>query len=102
MGLQIEEQETHLSFMRGDERAVIYTSDTTIMTKLNNLVELAGTDWKVEKVAKLSRTGEIIGITYSCPVNFVSFRKKAVQREYTEEQRKAIGERLRRNPYYEP
>lgn len=41
MGLQIEEQETHISFMRGDQRAIIYTSDTTMMTKFNKLVEIA-------------------------------------------------------------
>lgn len=27
MGLMIEEQETHINFSRGDERAKIYTSD---------------------------------------------------------------------------
>ena len=44
MGLMIEEQETHISFSRGDKRAKIYTSDTTTMTKLNKLVELQGTE----------------------------------------------------------
>ena len=34
MGLMIEEQETHVNFNRNDERATIYTSDTTMMTKL--------------------------------------------------------------------
>ena len=94
MGLQIEEQETHISFMRGDERAIIYTSDTTMMTKFNKLVETASTEWKKEEVATLPRTGEIIGITYSCPVNFVSYRTKAIKRELTEEQKKEISERL--------
>ncbi len=94
MGLQIEEQETHISWMRGDERAVIYTSDTTMMTKLNKLVGLAETEWKKEEVTILPRTGEIIGITYSCPVNFVSYRTKAVTRELTPEQKAAIRDRL--------
>lgn len=44
MGLTIEEQETHINFSRGDSRAEIYTSDTTMMTKLNKLVELPGTE----------------------------------------------------------
>lgn len=94
MGLQIEEQETHISFMRGDERAVIYTSDTTMMTKFNKLVNIAGTEWKTEEVARLPRTGEIIGITYSCPVNFVSYRTKAVSRKLTQEQKAEISRRL--------
>lgn len=52
MGLMIEEQETHINFSRGDERAKIYTSDTTTMTKLNKLVELQGTEWRLEGVTK--------------------------------------------------
>lgn len=94
MALQIEEQETHVNFMRGDARASIYTSDTTMMTKFNKLVEINGVDWKVEEVARLPRTGEVIGITYSCPVSFVSYRRKAIVREYTPEQRKQIADRL--------
>lgn len=94
MALQIEEQETHVNFMRGDARARIYTSDTTMMTKFNKLVEAAGKDWIVEEVHRLQKTGEVIGITYSCPVSFVSYRKKAVSREYTTEQKKQIADRL--------
>ena len=94
MALQIEEQETHVNFMRGDERARIYTSDTTMMTKFNKLVEAAGKDWMVEEVHRLQKTGEVVGITYSCPVSFVSYRKKAVAREYTMEQKEQIANRL--------
>lgn len=93
MGLMIEEQETHINFRRGDERAKIYTSDSTTMTKLNKLVELHGTEWKLEEVHR-SQYGEIIGKTYSCPVSF-SFRKKRVQRNLSKEQRQEIASRLR-------
>ncbi len=95
MSLSIEEQETHVNFMRGDERAKIYTTDTTMMTKLNKLVELQDTEWKLESVSKL-KTGEEIARTYSCPVSFLSFRSKRVCRTYTEEQRKEISNRLRK------
>ena len=94
MGLMIEEQETHISFSRGDKRAKIYTSDTTTMTKLNKLVELQGPEWKLEGVTKL-KSGEIIGKTYSCPVSLISFRKKRVQRNLSEEQRHEIASRFR-------
>lgn len=96
MALQIEEQETHINFMRGDERAKIYTSDTTMMTKFNKLVEIAGKDWMVEEVARLPRTGEIIGITYSCPVSFVSYRSKDRTGNMSEEQRQQSRERMER------
>lgn len=94
MSLAVEEQETHINFSRGDERAKIYTSDTTTMTKLNKLVELQGTEWKLEEVHR-SQYGEIIGKTYSCPVSFISFRKKRVQRDLSEEKRQEIASRLR-------
>lgn len=93
MGLTIEEQETNINFGRGDERAYIYTSDSTMMTKFNKLVELQGTEWKLEEVGSL-KTGEVIGKTYSCPVSFVSYRSKRVVREYTEEQKTEIARRL--------
>ena len=44
MSLLIKEQETHINFNRDNERATVYTSDTTMMTKLNKLVELPGTE----------------------------------------------------------
>lgn len=79
MGLSIEEQETHINFMRGDERAEVYTTDTTTMTKLNRLVEAAGTEWKLERETVLH--GSMIGRTYSCPVSFITFRSKSRKQE---------------------
>ena len=55
MSLMVEEQETHINFMREDKRAVIYTSDTTMITKLNKLVEKSDTEWKKEINRKDSR-----------------------------------------------
>lgn len=98
MGLSIEEQETHINFVRGDGRARIYTSNSTMMTKFNKLVEIAGADWKLEKVERLDAS--IIGCTYSCPVSFISYRSKRIKRELTEEQREQARknmERLNRN-----
>ena len=66
-----------------------------MITKLNKLVELPDTEWKLESVAKL-KNGEIVGKTYSCPVNFISFRKKKVERVYSETEKKKIAERLRK------
>lgn len=95
MALSIEEQETHVNFNRNDERATVYTSDTTMMTKLNKLVELQDTEWKLESVSKL-KNGELVGKTYSCPVGFISFRKKKIERIYSEAEKKEIAERLSR------
>lgn len=97
MSVQIEEQETHVSFLREDSRAVIYTSDTTMMTKLNKLVEAEGTEWKRERETHLQKTGELIGVFYSCPVELISFRSKRVKRVLTEEQKKILADRLHQN-----
>lgn len=97
MSVMIEEQETCINFMRGDDRAMIYTSDTTTMTKLNKLVELDGTEWKLESEARLP-SGELVGKTYSRPVSFISFRSKRMKkRNYTEEQRKEMVARLHKS-----
>lgn len=97
MSVMIEEQETCINFMRGDDRATIYTSDTTTMTKLNKLVELDGTEWKLESEARLP-SGELVGKTYSCPVSFITFRSKRIKkRNYTDEQRKEMAARLHKS-----
>ncbi len=94
MSLQIAEQETHVNFNRDDERATVYTSDTTMMTKLNKLINLQGTEWKLESESRLE-TGELVGKTYSCPVSLISFRKKKKEMSLTDEQKKAIGDRFK-------
>lgn len=94
MSLMIEEQETHVNFNRDDERATVYTSDTTMMTKLNKLIDLPGTEWKLEGESRLQKNDELIGRTYSCPVGFISFRTKKIERTYSENEKKRIAERL--------
>lgn len=95
MSLMIEEQETHVNFMRGDTRAKIYTSDSTMMTKLNKLLAVKNTEWKLEYEERLERTGELIGRCYSCPKKFISFRTKRVERTLSEGQAREITECLK-------
>lgn len=90
MSLLIEEQETHINFNRDDERATIYTSDTTMMTKLNKLLELQDTEWKLESESRLQKNNELIGMTYSCPVEFISFRTKKSTRVFSEDEKKGL------------
>ena len=96
MGLCIEEQETNINFSRGGSRAKIYTSDSTMITKLDKLIRIENTEWKLERVIK-SKNGEEVGRVYSCPVEFVSFRKKKVSRIFTDEEKKARREQLLKN-----
>ena len=96
MSLSIEEQETHVNFNRNDDKAIVYTSDTTTMTKLDKLVTVEETEWKLESVWRHS-DGDIVGKTYSCPKSFISFRTKRVVRELSEEQRMVLAQRMRNN-----
>ena len=96
MGLCIEEQETNINFNRGDSQAKIYTSDSTMITKLDKLIRIENTEWKLERIIK-SKNGEEVGRVYSCPVEFVSFRKKKVRRIFTDEEKKARREQLLKN-----
>lgn len=74
MGLPIYEQETNINFMRDEDIAVIYTSDSTTMTKLDKKVKMPNTEWKLKEVHRLQDTGDIIGKTYTCPKSLISFR----------------------------
>lgn len=81
MGLPIYEQETNINFMRDEDRATVYTSDSTTMTKLDKLIALPDTEWKLKEVHRLESTGEIVGKTYICPKKFISFRSVRIQRK---------------------
>jgi len=81
MSVIIEEQETHISWMRGDEYAEIYTSDSTTMTKLDRKVKENPEFWKIKSTNTVS--GEIVSKTYICPKRLVSFRNLIPQRDYT-------------------
>ena len=83
----ISEQEVHISFMRDKRFAIIYTSDTTYMTKLDRLCKTSP-----DMYSLLSDTGR--GKTYRVEdKTLISFRAK--KREMSEEQKIAAGERMR-------
>jgi hypothetical protein len=96
MALTLEEQEVHISFGRLDDRASIYVSDTRYINRLNKLVEKSD-EWQIEHEERLKSTGELLGITYSCPINLISFRSKTTKLELTDEQRAERAELLRKN-----
>ena len=82
MSLTLEEQEVHVSFGRLDDRAYIYTSDTRYINKFNKIVEKPDSEWKLEDVTR-KKNGSPVGVTYSCPINLISFRTKS--KKHTDE-----------------
>lgn len=88
--LSISEQEVCINFMRDEDFATIYTSDTTYMTKLDRLCRTSP-----DMYSLIADTGR--GKTYRVEdKTLISFRAKKIKRELTEEQKLAAGERMRR------
>ena len=88
--IPLEEQETIIIFMRNQKHAIISTSDTTQITKYDKKVEAAP---NMYSVLKEWDNGYKI---YRCEdKDMISARTK--KREYSEEQKKAAGERLQKN-----
>lgn len=86
--IPVEEQETLIHFMRGDDFATISTTDSTMITKMTKLCESNPDMYCLEKDDGYSKI-------YKCKdKSMVSLRQK--KREMTEEQRQKAGERMRK------
>lgn len=95
MGLSVDEQETSISYMRDSDQCRIYTSDTTVMTKLDKLVEDEESPlWKLVTEHKL-KDGTLVAKTYETNKNLISFRKGISTRNLTDEQRQSRSERMK-------
>lgn len=85
--VSVSEQETNILYMRDQDYAEVYTSDSTQMTRLDKLCSQ-----NPEVYSLVKDTGR--GKTYRiADKSLISFRAK--KRELTEEQRQAAGERMR-------
>ena len=91
--LSLEEQETTIHFMRDEKYATIYTTDRTSITKFDKLCNEAPEYYQLVKTDTIK--GKICGKTYKLTdKSMVSLRTK--KREYTEEQKNAMSERLKK------
>ena len=93
-GIPMDERETVVQFGRMDGQMTIYTTDETMMTKLNKLVE--GGEYEVIEEHKL-QNGKLIGRTYQADKTLLTFRshkKEGQKRMMTEEEKKAFVERV--------
>lgn len=91
----VEEQETTITFDRTSNRLCLYTSDNTRITKMQKLINTQGTAWKLEKEV-MDSNGNPTGYFFSCSdKGLLTLRVKKVDREYTEEQKEALRERLK-------
>lgn len=92
MGLLPYEKETHINMSATDDKMRIFTTEKTIMRKLDAYVE-ESEDWRVVEIGKVN--GETVSKIYEAPRKLLMMRKKKPVSHMTEEQRTAAGERLR-------
>ena len=93
MSVPISEQETVIQISRDSNYAKIWTSDTTMMTKLDKFAEDDENQyWEVVSVGMVGE--DVVSKEYKTLKKVVSFRSGANQRVYTEEERKAQAARL--------
>lgn len=88
----LNEQETVITFSRLDELCEIYTTDSTVMTKLDKRV--TNGDW--EQVDTIKESGQIVGKIYRGNKKLVRFVNRQVKREFTEEQLDSLRERMQK------
>ena len=91
MSVPINEQETTISFMRNSDKAIVYTSDKTMLTKLHKLAKKP--EWKRIDQGRIK--GDIVSETFECPKKLISLRTATPTYVMPEEQRRLAAERLR-------
>lgn len=93
----IEEQETVITFRRRDKEAIIYTSDNTMLTKMQKRVQ--NSNGKIDyKVCSRDKDGNATGYEFKVPIKCVSIRNIAEPRApMSEEQKKQIAERFKKS-----
>lgn len=90
-----EEQETTINFTREDDTCFVWTSDKTVMTKLDKLCSASPGYYKVVEVSRID--GCVAAKEYQITdKSLLCFRSKKASREMTEEQKEVARQRLQR------
>lgn len=94
MNVPIYEQETVIQISRDSNEAHIWTSDTTMMTKLDNLCS-ASDSWRLTSTGTID--GDVVNKEYVADKALISFRKNRNKTTpLTEEQKEELRDRLAR------
>lgn len=92
----IAEQETVIQFDRDNKKCTIWTSDSTMMTKLDKLCKSTPTYYKFVRETK-TQDGNLVGKYYELlDKKLLSFRTSIIKRELSDEQKAIMIERLRK------
>ena len=94
MSISLEEQSTTINIDRDKKECSIYTSDTTMMTRLDKLCIKAPNYYVLENVGRIA--GEIVDKCYIVKdKSLISFRGGKVK--LSEEQKQERAERMRKS-----
>jgi hypothetical protein len=93
MIVPINEQETTISFTRDGDKAIVYTSDKTMLTKLHKLVEKNPKEWKRIDEGRLN--GNIVSETFECPKKLISLRTATPTFVMSDEQKHLAAKHLK-------
>lgn len=92
MNVPIYEQETVIQISRDSNEAHIWTSDTTMMTKLDNLCS-ASDSWRLTSTGTID--GDVVNKEYVADKALISFRKNRNKTTpLTDEQKDELRDRL--------
>jgi len=91
MGRPTNEQETTITWLRCDEYASIYTSDSTMINRFDKFV--SGGDWELVKEERV--LGEVVAKWYKAPKSLLFGRPKKMKRDMSEEQKEALSARMK-------
>ena len=92
-GNSVDERETDIILMSDEKKARIYTSDGVYFNKFKKNILANPENWKIINVDIFE--GNIRGVTLEAPKSLVSFRKKSLARELSDEQREVAAQRMR-------
>lgn len=81
-----DEQETVIQFDRNGTVCHVYTTDSTVMTKLDKIHKRVKQDYV---------NGKPIAAYYEFDKKLLPFRTKRVSRKYTEDERKKASDRMK-------
>lgn len=91
-----ESQETAINWLRDDETLIVCSSDNTFITRMKRAMQKDPDNYKCYyyETNRDKKTDKLSNYFFEVPKKLISFRSERTSKEYTKEEKQAIGERL--------
>lgn len=96
MQIPMDEQETTINLMRTDNYFTLYTSDITMIRKIDKMLAKKDCEWKLLKEEHLKETGEVVAKIYEAPLEALKLLPKKRTRTMSESSRNALKHRAQK------